>query len=224
MRYTLSRKNYLPEKSTPWVTRGRKAIPMYRDAPIAGRSTGPNPERSSKERPAGLPKVSIMRYTLLLIALVVVISGDVNPARAETPQDYFPKIQSPLLLVLDQADPRDNTNQPVASSSAREELQSIFQAGLYTLLLQSDIHSIAEACNQLKIKLNLAAQYLFHALPDIVKALALALPPLSRKFLERFLTLLAGLFVFQQLITAVPILTHLDRCTARRMAPTILRC
>jgi hypothetical protein len=91
-------------------------------------------------------------------------------------------------------DARDNNNQPVVSFAAKEELQSLFQSGLFTLLVQSEIPSIAKALSVIRTTLNLAAQTLRSRVPECVKTLLFTLLPSVRRQLDKTLVSLSGIF------------------------------
>lgn len=79
-------------------------------------------------------------------------------------------------------DARDSNNRRIVTAEAKSELQDIFRAGLFNLLVNSKIHSIAQALCVIEKELNLGAQSLVRNIPVVVGRIMPALCISLKKF------------------------------------------
>ena len=97
--------------------------------------------------------------------------------------------------LLEDLDPRDEHNQPVTEVSAKKNIENLFTSGLYGLLVNAQIHSIASALAALERYLNLAAASICGAAASAAHRFAVAILPSPRQW-GKILQLLFSLFSF----------------------------
>ncbi|OGS19698.1 MAG: hypothetical protein A2219_00890 [Elusimicrobia bacterium RIFOXYA2_FULL_50_26] len=96
---------------------------------------------------------------------------------------------------LEDLDPRDEYNRPVTAASAKKNIENLFTAGLYELLVNTEIHSIASALAVLRRYLNLAAVSLGGAAGAAAQKFIVAILPSPRQW-GNVLQLLFHIFSF----------------------------
>lgn len=161
---------------------------------------------------------------LILITCGVLLweSGNTDGSRAELLS--FSGAIPVVTADFGDLDARDANNQPIQTSETTETLQIIFQTGLYALLMQPNLSSVARMLSILSDKLNLAACALARRLPAAAQAVYAAVVNQLRKFFASPLLPCAGLMSFFVVCAGIllPLLTI--RCPSRICPVDVLRC
>lgn len=213
--YTQYRSYKYPKNGKPWETRGRKA-------PSKDGQSGLKPERNLVMA-AELPKVIMKIKLLLLVVLIIFLglpSGVENKCATTTGVLQFNGIPEASLDFND-LDARDANNQPIATQSKKQELVQLFQSSLFTLLVNSEIHIIAESLAMVRISLNLSA-HVMKAVTQKAKELFAAFIGLRRK-LKDFIIFFPYLLFLSQLVF-LTIKTSVNLIPPSNLAPLVLRC
>jgi hypothetical protein len=191
------------------VTGGRKA-------------TDPTPDEEGKDRRATEGKE--MKFKLPLSILILVMGVVIFAARANASGEgvFYLSNLSQIDLSFTDLDARDADNNPVNTPKNTEQLQGIFQAGLYELLTQADLYSVAAALSAIKKKLNLASQTLTRALPQRAFQIICALLPVKKSW-ENLLVTLAGFFAFILVISNFAVLSTCITPDAKSSLFAVLR-
>ncbi|MFH1368925.1 MAG: hypothetical protein ABII64_07355 [Elusimicrobiota bacterium] len=166
-----------------------------------------------------------MNWKLPLLILCICVGVICVIAVANSSEEgvfVFPNITQDALSFED-LDARDANNQPIAASSAKQELKQIFQYGIFELLTKSELYSIATALSVLRKNLNLTAHAIARSLPQKTSDIFYALLPV-RKNWDKLLVLLTNLFVFAVSCTLLSLLPNCFTPAAKSLALQVLRC
>lgn len=125
-------------------------------------------------------------------------------------------------LSFSDLDSRDADNNPVSTPKAKDELKGIFQTGLYALLLQADLYTVAEMLSAIRKQLNLASRTLTRALPQRVFQIICALLPVKKTW-ENLLVTLAGVLAFMLVTTNFAVLSNCITPDAKSSQFAVLR-
>jgi len=126
------------------------------------------------------------------------------------------------MFLDDSYDVRDGQNQKIANSKLEENLKSLFVSGLYNLLLNSEIHSIAKAIEFLYQKFDFSAKHFTRYFVIFVQQFFVWFAQVFRKFfsLKLFSFLISALI----LLTTFRFISFLFFTPKAKVAPLVLRC
>lgn len=126
-------------------------------------------------------------------------------------------------IVVEDLDARDANNQPITTPKAKTELINLFRSGLFEILTQSELYSIATALSILKKSLNLTAFAFTRALPQKTIQIFSALLPVKKTW-DKLLVLLSSLLVIAVSRNLLSLLPSCSSPAAKFTAPLVLRC
>ncbi|OGS03737.1 MAG: hypothetical protein A2339_07910 [Elusimicrobia bacterium RIFOXYB12_FULL_50_12] len=120
-------------------------------------------------------------------------------------------------------DLRDSNNQTVQDRRAKENLINLFSSGLYTLLVESDIHTFAAALSALQKKLNPGALALVAGAAGKISESFSAIISLVRQ-LEKNILPMAGFMAFVLAAALLSLTTYRLSLTTVSASLQVLRC
>ncbi len=126
------------------------------------------------------------------------------------------------ILVDNSYDVRDKYNQKVSDLKSEEDLKTLFVSGLYNLLLNSEIYSIAKAIEALYQKFDLSVNYLTRSILVFVQQFFVWFVPQIRKLFS--LKVFSFLFYSLILATTFRFISYLFFTPKAKVAPLVLRC
>lgn len=179
----------------------------------------------TKGRLAGLPKVQKMNWKLpLLIASiclgVICVTSVANSSEEGVLRLY---VLQPDAVSLNDLDVRDSNNNPVTSPESKQQLTQIFQSGLFQILTQAELYSVAAALSVIRKALNLADFSFARSLPQKTFEIFCALLPVKKNW-DKLLVALSVLFVFTVTSNLLSLLPNCSTPAAKSSAPLVLRC
>lgn len=168
----------------------------------------------------------IILGTVLLSALTV-YAGNVNTNNREVfsfsnesaKLNFMPNIDCDLSAL----DPRDMSNLPVKNSFAKKELHSLFMNNLASLLIYSEIKSLAAVLKVIKNKLKLNAFSFARNLPVLVVNIIDIFFQQIKKFLAAVFVCLSG-FLAMKIARNNFAFCALQSVVSKIQAPVNLRC
>jgi hypothetical protein len=168
----------------------------------------------------------IIMGTVLLSALAV-FAGNVNNNKQEVFSfssqadrlNFLPNIDCDFTNL----DARDMNNQPMKRSSARKELRALFMTNLTTLLVCSEIKTMAGALAVIKNKLKLNDFSFARKLPLLSVNVIDVFFQQVKKFLFVLLACLSGVLAIN-LSKSNFAVCALQAVSSKKLAPVVLRC
>ncbi|MBN1823050.1 MAG: hypothetical protein JW803_01885 [Endomicrobiales bacterium] len=114
-----------------------------------------------------------MKLKLPIITLILMWGLALGEAKASFQPGVFSIDGCPPTMMADfsDLDARDASNNPVATAEAKEDLKEIFQSGLFNLLVNSELYSVAQTLSALAKQINACAHTISRNLPIAVKTL-----------------------------------------------------
>lgn len=124
---------------------------------------------------------------------------------------------------FDDLDVRDEANRQIQSITAINDLKDLFQAGVFNLLVQAELPSVARALSIIEQKLNLAGHSLARALPKACQQFLAAILAGPRQW-DKMLTRLCTLPGINLLVVGLSFSTLLFVRAARTGTLFVFRC
>lgn len=187
--------------------------------------TGPTPQKIDGK--AGWVAEGKMRKLRVPLIILCVCSGLLLGAQkvnaSQSVVFFYDASQLQNSEFSDGLDARDAANEPVTTKKAKDGLTEIFQSGLFNLLVNSELYSVAEVLSSLSRSLNLAAQNLVNNIPESIQNLIASFLP-TIKQLQKILICLTGLFGFGFLVCKMLRATSDESRATIQLAPVVLRC
>lgn len=166
-----------------------------------------------------------LRLPLFILIVCGVFFWQAEAAKAtRAGESSLPSVFPVVNTTFSDLDARDENNQPIQTPETIENLAGLFQSGLYALLMQADLPSVARTLSILSAQLNLAASALARRLPAAAKIVVAAVVNQLRKFFVSPLVPFAGLLPFF-VVCAGALLPLLAVSYPSRIRPAdVLRC
>lgn len=166
-----------------------------------------------------------MKLKLLLpLTIGVLLAGTVWVAAAGETARQTGIFSVPQEVMFDDVDVRDNNNNLILDAKSQQDLKDVFQSGLFSLLINSELYTYARAAAVLAKKLGLGAQAL-HTVPAAGAAQVLDML-CNVGFVSKLFVVLLAVFM-AALCRVVPFRSrsfHLPSLTLIALAPVSLRC
>jgi hypothetical protein len=129
-----------------------------------------------------------------------------------------------IAVSFDDLDARDENNNPVKTYAAKQQLQEIFQAGLYNLLLFSELRAVAETLNLIRIKLNLSALAFARQVYNFAGKIAFTFIPSKKTQWHKILACISGVVLALKIFISFLSLSTLQvTLLHKKLAPIVMR-
>jgi hypothetical protein len=142
-----------------------------------------------------------------------------SPVSGVSLNQYLPQSN----VSLDDLDVRDAKNNSIKTPASQKEIQEIFQSGLFSLLVETELYSVAGTLSMLERTLGLATQAFGRKLPTLLRSLTTALLP-SRKYSTHTSLAVPGLFFGGLAAAFFSITAFLASSFEVRIPTLVLRC
>ena len=172
---------------------------------------------------ARLPKVSQMNFKLPLFIALLYVGVFCIASRVYASGEgvsFLPNVAA--ASSLDGLDVRDAANNRVNTIRNVNQLREVFQSGLYTLLTQADLCTVAAALAAVQKSIDLASGTLTRHFPQKALQIFSAFLPSKKKW-ENALTALIGAFSLVMTILFLDVLSTCSTPAAKSAAPSVLR-
>ena len=183
-------------------------------------------QTDSRVAEGNVMKTKVLFSSFLLLCVLLSVPCGTEGMQPLKQQAFFMPYIFSFNVMMDTAlDPRSDDNQVISCNQVLEELEMLFTASLYTLLVNSEIRSIAQSLQVLRRALNLAAHSMSRALPLVLQTVIDTITMTFRQLWEYMLIALTGFVALASLgrrMRAAP--RGIPVVLPYTVSPCVLRC